>query len=106
MCLQGCGGRQADVAPAFAAGLQYCFGCYQPLAQQHGTSGAAHGAAAAAATAAGGPGSRVGGGIVSRCPDCCALFCFDCDAFVHEQLHNCPSCECLPPQLAAADDVG
>lgn len=97
----GCGGRQLDVAPPFAAGLQYCYGCYQPLGQPHSSSSGARGAAAAAAAAAGAAGAA-GGGIVSCCPDCLALFCFDCDAFIHEQLHNCPSCECLPPQLAAA----
>ena len=26
------------------------------------------------------------------CPDCHNVFCFDCDAFLHERLHNCPGC--------------
>lgn len=111
--LQGCGGRHADVAPPFVAGLAYCYGCYQPLVQpgQAGSGtgsraggapapGTAQAAAAAAAAAAG------GGGIVSRCPDCRNLYCFECDAHIHEQLHNCPGCECLPPVLAAADGGG
>jgi transcription initiation factor TFIIH subunit 2 len=34
--------------------------------------------------------------IVLRCPDCRRLFCLDCDAYVHEHLHSCPGCECLP----------
>lgn len=21
------------------------------------------------------------------------MFCFDCDAYIHESLHNCPGCE-------------
>lgn len=32
-------------------------------------------------------------GMVLRCPLCRQLFCFDCDAYVHESLHNCPGCE-------------
>lgn len=31
-----------------------------------------------------------------RCPSCAFDFCFACDAFVHEQLHNCPGCEAAP----------
>lgn len=27
-----------------------------------------------------------------RCPDCGGVFCADCDAFLHETLHNCPGC--------------
>ena len=47
-------------------------------------------------------------GVVLRCPDCKHLFCFDCDAYVHEQLHNCPGCEALPGHQATDDsmDVG
>ncbi|KAL7561656.1 hypothetical protein ACA910_018546 [Epithemia clementina (nom. ined.)] len=26
------------------------------------------------------------------CPECDNVFCFDCDAFLHERLHNCPGC--------------
>lgn len=32
-----------------------------------------------------------------RCPRCNATFCSDCEAFIHETLHNCPSCLLLPP---------
>jgi transcription initiation factor TFIIH subunit 2 len=28
------------------------------------------------------------------CPDCHQVFCVDCDAFLHESLHNCPGCLC------------
>lgn len=27
-----------------------------------------------------------------QCPDCRNVFCADCDAFLHETLHNCPGC--------------
>lgn len=27
-----------------------------------------------------------------QCPDCKNYFCIDCDAFLHETLHNCPGC--------------
>lgn len=28
------------------------------------------------------------------CPECHNIFCPDCDAFLHETLHNCPGCLC------------
>ena len=31
-----------------------------------------------------------------RCPRCARAFCFQCDNYVHEALHNCPGCECAP----------
>jgi len=100
--VQGCGGRQADVAPPFVAGCAYCYGCYLPLGQQGSSHSRDQGSAAAAAAA----GSGGGGGVVSRCPDCRNLYCFDCDTFIHEQLHVCPGCEVLPPTLAAASGKG
>jgi transcription initiation factor TFIIH subunit 2 len=27
-----------------------------------------------------------------QCPDCRNIYCVDCDAFVHNSLHNCPGC--------------
>jgi transcription initiation factor TFIIH subunit 2 len=27
-----------------------------------------------------------------QCPDCQNVFCADCDAYLHETLHNCPGC--------------
>ncbi|GJP72640.1 hypothetical protein CLOP_g9798 [Closterium sp. NIES-67] len=40
-----------------------------------------------------------GGGVRVECPVCRRHFCFDCDVFIHESLHNCPGCEAsmLPP---------
>ena len=29
----------------------------------------------------------------SVCPRCKNTYCFQCDVFIHEQLHNCPGCE-------------
>ena len=34
--------------------------------------------------------------MVLRCAECRRIFCLDCDVYVHEQLHSCPGCECLP----------
>ena len=34
-----------------------------------------------------------GAPMVLRCPLCRQLFCFDCDVYIHDALHNCPSCE-------------
>lgn len=27
-----------------------------------------------------------------QCPDCLNIFCADCDAYLHETVHNCPGC--------------
>eukprot|EP01026_Neomeris_dumetosa_P072823 TRINITY_DN74331_c0_g1_i4.p1 TRINITY_DN74331_c0_g1~~TRINITY_DN74331_c0_g1_i4.p1 ORF type:complete len:356 (+),score=13.91 TRINITY_DN74331_c0_g1_i4:275-1342(+) len=35
------------------------------------------------------------GGVVVSCKGCGHVYCFDCDAYVHENLHNCPGCENL-----------
>jgi transcription factor Ssl1 len=29
-----------------------------------------------------------------QCPECKNVFCPDCDAYLHETLHNCPGCLC------------
>jgi len=33
--------------------------------------------------------------LALRCVRCGEFFCFECDAFIHESLHNCPGCENL-----------
>jgi len=33
-------------------------------------------------------------GVVLSCGACVNRFCFACDAFIHETLHNCPGCLC------------
>ncbi|KAH3743116.1 TFIIH subunit [Pelomyxa schiedti] len=30
------------------------------------------------------------------CPNCLQNFCIDCDAYIHDSLHNCPGCEMSP----------
>ena len=35
-------------------------------------------------------------GVRVACPRCKQHFCFDCDIYIHESLHNCPGCESLP----------
>ena len=37
------------------------------------------------------------GALRLRCPDCRQLYCVDCDAYIHEALHNCPTCELHRP---------
>ncbi len=38
-------------------------------------------------------------GVVVRCTECNLFFCYDCDSYIHESLHNCPGCE-----VAGTDD--
>ena len=79
--VQGSGGQHPGEWQEVSNARVWCFGCLQPLA------------------AAGDQQLTEDPGVVVRCPECLRAFCFDCDAFVHESLHNCPGCEC-----AALDD--
>ncbi|WIA12536.1 hypothetical protein OEZ85_006197 [Tetradesmus obliquus] len=79
------GAAAAEGALDGAAGAQrglYCYGCLKPLM---GCSSSEAGVPVAA---------QQQSSIVLRCKQCRHLFCYDCDAFVHESLHNCPGCEC------------
>lgn len=64
------------------ASALYCFGCLKSLDAAAGISGSKSGTAAVGSS-----------GLVLRCRQCQQVFCYDCDAFVHETLHNCPGCE-------------
>ena len=57
-----------------------CFGCLKEL----GGGGGAGGAGAKPAQQP----------MVLMCPLCKHTFCFGCDTYIHESLHNCPGCEC------------
>lgn len=35
-------------------------------------------------------------GVRLACPKCKHHFCFDCDIYIHDSLHNCPGCESSP----------
>ncbi|XP_031484665.1 general transcription factor IIH subunit 2 isoform X1 [Nymphaea colorata] len=64
-----------EVPSSFSNGLVHtlpraCFGCQQNFP---------------------GPGSKSSGRVA--CPKCGRHFCFDCDIYIHESLHNCPGCE-------------
>jgi transcription initiation factor TFIIH subunit 2 len=68
-----------------------CFACLQPMN------------VAALQATIGGTGSGTGSNnnrndelLRFQCPECHNFFCVDCDAFLHESLHNCPGCLCLP----------
>ncbi|GBF89199.1 general transcription factor IIH subunit 2 [Raphidocelis subcapitata] len=58
-----------------AAAALYCYGCLRPLAPDPD----------------GGDGDDAAT-MVLRCGACRQLFCFECDVYIHESLHNCPSC--------------
>lgn len=100
--LQGCGGLQHDLPPGPDPAAPYCYGCCQPL----GGSGAQREPQHAQQQPVDAAGGGEVGSIVVRCPDCRSLFCFECDAYIHEQLHNCPGCECLLPQFGGEGSEG
>ncbi|KAG6543114.1 hypothetical protein Mapa_015363 [Marchantia paleacea] len=54
--------------------LRLCYGCQQELPTA---------------------GSKAIAGVRLECPRCKQHFCFDCDVYIHESLHNCPGCESL-----------
>ena len=64
----------------------WCYGCLRPLAPYDGQILAED------------------PGVVVKCPDCHRVFCFDCDAYIHESLHNCPGCESLPADEDAMEE--
>ncbi|CAK0742284.1 hypothetical protein CVIRNUC_001385 [Coccomyxa viridis] len=45
-------------------------------------------------------------GVVVRCGECKQLFCYDCDLYIHETLHNCPGCETMASHDQAANSEG
>ena len=61
-------------------GAEYCYGCMRAFQRQEEPTAGVDEAPSMASFA-------------SRCPQCRRQFCFDCDTFVHETLHNCPGCE-------------
>ena len=61
-----------------------CFACTRPLASSSSSSSSTNDTSL---------GSETGvEWLRFACPDCHNVFCFDCDAFLHERLHNCPGC--------------
>lgn len=83
---QGCGGRSAEDQELLErpADSPYCYACLSDLAPTVSEDAPAE------------------MGVVVSCPDCRRLFCFDCDAYIHETLHNCPGCLCSAEDEAAA----
>eukprot|EP00798_Chlamydomonas_sp_ICE-L_P005506 gene5506-5533_t len=61
----------------------FCFKCLKDLTS-----------AAEAASAPPG-GRRAVVPMILRCGVCGHIFCFECDSYIHESLHNCPGCECV-----------
>ncbi|KFM22709.1 General transcription factor IIH subunit 2 [Auxenochlorella protothecoides] len=48
------------------------------------------------------------GDLTFQCPECRQTYCLDCDAYIHEVLHNCPTCEltCSQPLCLGASEGG
>lgn len=82
--ITGAGMASTDLPLPGFEGKRYCYGCSCLLEEPPRRSG--RGVVVVPAAPA----------VVLRCPDCRRLFCLDCDAYVHEHLHSCPGCECLP----------
>jgi hypothetical protein len=77
----GLQGGSILVPPELPGSGLHCYGCLTDLSGR--SSKAFGGLAQVLSTAA---------PLVLRCPQCRHLFCFECDAYVHESLHNCPGC--------------
>ena len=43
-------------------------------------------------------------GVVLKCSGCKQLFCFECDLYIHESLHNCPGCEASSVRHSDGED--
>lgn len=85
LLLQGSGGHLQAEEWRESGARVWCFGCLQTLAAFEGQRLAED------------------PGVIVRCPDCLRVFCFECDAYVHESLHNCPGCECLASEESQMD---
>eukprot|EP00884_Botryococcus_braunii_P004550 jgi/Botrbrau1/14096/Bobra.182_3s0041.1 len=81
--IEGCGGRGKRSPAELAFAQSYCYGCTAELAPD------AEGAGGEEALVEETP------GVVVQCPSCKHMFCFECDTYIHESLHNCPGCEAL-----------
>jgi len=75
---------------------RYCYGCSSILEAPPVSRLSSGGRTARAAPVGAGLSGSKSSAIVLRCPECRRIFCLDCDVYVHEQLHSCPGCECLP----------
>ena len=89
-----------------------CFGCLKVIGVRKSSATAEAEGGDAASSSAGGKNKRRKTGAAAppvvvedpnaprpeplrfQCPDCKNLFCADCDAYLHETLHNCPGCLC------------
>lgn len=67
----------------------YCHACLRDLSPGAGSGVGGAGAAAAVP-------------MVLQCEGCGCLYCYECDAYVHESLHNCPGCECRGQQAVVS----
>ena len=106
------GDRQGSMGAGAAAGgrqLLCCFGCLRDLTRavdaaclaQKGGGGEGDAAATPPSTA-----KSAAVPMVLRCPACSSLFCYECDVYVHESLHNCPGCEVRGAGVGAVPDSG
>lgn len=69
-----------------------CYACLQPLYTSAMEASMSF-SAALTTTASGSNDPEL---LRFQCPECNNYFCVDCDAFLHESLHNCPGCLCMP----------
>ena len=91
------GNQRSEESSEGTAGSS-CFGCMRVLDRSYPrdfsgvqASGSGHPVSDGAAT-----GGRVHASpMVLKCPTCEQIFCYECDVYIHESLHNCPGCETL-----------
>ena len=94
------GKERSEQSSGGTTGLS-CFGCMRGLDRScpRGSSAAQQQQASASSypiSHSGGVGGRAHASpMVLRCPTCDQVFCYECDVYIHESLHNCPGCETL-----------
>jgi len=87
--LTGQGGQEGSESEG--PGLS-CFGCMRSL---HRAIEAASRASASGFDSSSGGDRSHAPPMVLKCPMCDQVFCYECDVYIHESLHNCPGCETI-----------
>lgn len=93
-------GKAASVSPAGGLDLRIsCYGCMRDLtrsvvfAMRNQAGGSLVDITSSSSALEQAISLSGGAPMVLRCPSCREIFCFDCDVYSHDSLHNCAGCE-------------